>query len=227
MDDLFKFPLLPTALRVISRSVQHKLRDLERNTAEAHHIIQLDLHAAKRHVAHDQPEVIVDHVVRVLVLVSRLEQVIITLVVNYIYELLLVKHRCTLDSLFVFAVLRGRRELNIVRAVLGDDAAANQLDLAAFAARLHAVQRVAQVERVKDPVSFMKVEQSVALLFFPQPRLDHELHVNLTLRFVGLKMGHAVFLSFPQHVLNLLLTEAADFFRRLLLLVVRDISLLL
>ena len=100
---------------------------------------------------------IVDYVVWILVFVFWLEQEVLVVVVEYVDQLFLI----LLSSLFLtLLILTSLLEHEIIRPVLSDHVAADQFD---------SVCHVSILKRLVHAVSFVKVEESVALLLLPEP----------------------------------------------------------
>ena len=161
--------------------IEDQLGNFKWYAAESNDISKADFDVFLWHELDNKPQMIINYVVLVLVLVAWLKQVVMAFVVDYIEQFLLI----SVGSDRVF-VLVGLLEEDVVGPVFLDDVRANYRALGSLGradaeapheGRVAALLPV-NVAFVYFSITVMKVEKTVALLFFPEPRLHHQLCLN-------------------------------------------------
>lgn len=118
------FLILLIHLLLILLNIKYQLGYLERNATKPNDIIQADLMLPLRQVLHHQPQVVVDNIIFLLILILWFKQVVLALVINHIHQLALGAR-----ARLFFLELARLDEQDVVRSVLLDYVAADQLSV--------------------------------------------------------------------------------------------------
>ena len=139
-------------------NIQDKLRDLERYSAKSNDVAYFYLVALLGQETHDKPEIVINYVIRIFMIILWLIEIIVFFEIDDIYQFIFVNIIVFFAFYLWLSIFTSWNNLDIVwTKFLYDIRTYNFL----VSSKL--------IWKVQDTVAFMEVEKSMTLFLLPEP----------------------------------------------------------